>query len=228
MRAVGMKHLDAKIKETKLSDYYEDPRTEMRRYIPIMAHRLLDVGCAAGSFGAALKLEQSMEVWGIERSAEVAAVARERLDHVIIADVESDGMLLPECYFDCIVFNDILEHTREPWNLLKRFKKYLTGAGCIVASIPNVRYYEIMKELVIQGIWRYRDCGVLDRTHLRFFTGRTIRELFQDCGYDVLVCEGIRGEKFPWKFGLLNILVGNSLDDMRFERYACVATVKNR
>lgn len=209
--------------EAKPTGYYEDPRREMIRFIPDGTLHILDVGCAGGAFGALIKSERAVEVWGIEQSPDVAATAERRLDKVIVADVEARSLPVPHDYFDCIVFNDILEHTRDPWLVLRDFRGYLRKGGCVVASIPNVRHFEVIKELLLSATWRYQDCGVLDRTHLRFFTAQTMKELFEDCGYHVTACVGIRGKAFPWKLALLNLLLLNRLADMRFERYACVA-----
>ncbi|RMG74083.1 MAG: methyltransferase domain-containing protein, partial [Nitrospirae bacterium] len=87
-------------------------------------------------------------------------------------------------YFDCIILADILEHLREPGLTLKKLKGYLSQDGVIVASIPNVRYFEVLNMLA-EGFWTYTEAGILDRTHLRFFTRREIEKMFTEAGLEI-------------------------------------------
>ena len=203
--------------------YFQAARTEMLRFVPADVGRVLEVGCGAGAFGMMLKSSRAVEVVGIEAVADVAEAARVHLDRVIVGDVELRDPDVPTGYFDALVFNDVLEHLRDPWAVLSRMRRLLRPGGYIVASIPNMRYFEVVKGLIVRGEWRYVEEGVLDRTHLRFFTKKSMSNMFLDAGFKVLTLEGIRGGRFPWKFGLLNFISGNALDDMRFERFACVA-----
>jgi 2-polyprenyl-3-methyl-5-hydroxy-6-metoxy-1,4-benzoquinol methylase len=78
----------------------------------------------------------------------------------------------------------VLEHTRDPWNVLARYRRLLKPGGQVIASIPNIRFYAIIARLMFNR-WGYRDSGILDRTHLRFFTLATMREMFAQAGYRV-------------------------------------------
>lgn len=209
--------------DTKPSEYYRHQRREMLGYIPAAARTILEVGCGSGDFGAMLKNERHAEVWGIELASTAAERAAQRLDRVLACNIEADDVPLPEGYFDCIVCNDVLEHLVDPWRVLRRFRANLKQEGLIVASIPNVRFYLLLRDLLLRKRWEYRDQGVLDKTHLRFFTDGTIREMFESSGYQVLAIEGINAYDFSWKFRLLNRMLLNRLDDMRFEQYTCVA-----
>jgi len=195
----------------------------MLPFVPADVTRVLEVGCGAVRFGQQLKSVRSIEVVGVEQVEEAAAVARTRLDRVVIEDIEKRDLDIPSGYFDALVFNDVLEHLRDPWTVLSRMRRLLRPRGYAIASIPNMRYFEVMKSLLLRAEWRYVDEGVLDRTHLRFFTKSSIHDLFGVTGFDVLRLEGIRGFPFPWKFAVLNTLLANRLDDMRFERFACLA-----
>jgi SAM-dependent methyltransferase len=93
--------------------------------------------------------------------------------------------------FDCIVFNDVLEHMADPWAALHTARGLLTPEGTVVASIPNVRNLETVFQLVVRGQWTYAASGVLDRTHLRFFTKRSIRVLFEESGFGIEAIGGI-------------------------------------
>lgn len=86
-----------------------------------------------------------------------------------------------------------------------------------------MRHFEVMKELLIHRQWRYQDDGVLDRTHLRFFTDCTIRDLFENAALEVITLQGINSGSFPWKFDLRNRLMLNALDDMRWQQFFCVS-----
>jgi 2-polyprenyl-3-methyl-5-hydroxy-6-metoxy-1,4-benzoquinol methylase len=156
--------------------------------------------------------------------AEIADKARSRLDKVIVGGIEEQPGL-PDGYFDCIVFNDVLEHLVDPWTVLRSIKVKLKSGGCVVASIPNVRHFSNLRQLILEKEWRYMDCGVLDRTHLRFFTEKSIRRMFEDCGYNLCSIDGIVERPFPWTLGLLNRILFNSLRDTEYLQFACVATV---
>lgn len=166
--------------------YLDRPRRDMIPFVPAPARSVLDVGCGRGGFGAALKearleADRPVSVTGIEADAEAAATARQRYDQVVTGLFPHD---LPDgSAFDCIVFNDILEHLVDPWDALRRARDLIRPGGSVVASIPNMRYWPVFWRLVARGEWRYASDGVLDRTHLRFFTAGSVREMFAGAGY---------------------------------------------
>ena len=165
--------------------YARRERTEIARLIPQTARSVLDVGCAAGETGRLLREAGYNRIVGIERDVESAARAREIYDEVLVGDVEHMELSLEPGAFDCIVFADVLEHLVEPGDLLRRFRDYLTDDGVVVASIPNVRNLWVIHNL-IEGYWRYTDEGILDRTHLRFFTYKEIERMFDAAGYEIV------------------------------------------
>lgn len=196
----------------------------MLAFVPSSARRILDVGCGTGLFASRLKKKLSAEVWGIELEPEAAALASPRLDRVLAGDVLNLFGKLPKGAFDCIVLNDILEHLVEPEALLVGLRSKLAADGRLVASIPNVRYFPNLWELVIRGRWEYSDEGILDRTHLRFFTRRSMVKLFERCGYRLQSMTGIHAT-CSWKFRLVNILTLGRWWDMKYLQFACVADV---
>jgi len=165
--------------------YPDADRHSVISFIPPTAHRLLDVGCWQGAFGRELKRRNpKLEVVGIEANTAAAAVAGSRLDKVIAGRFPED--LAPENgLFDCIVFNDVLEHLVDPWEALRRTRTLLADTGKVVALIPNVRHVRAVLPLLFRGRWDYTDTGLLDRTHLRFFTRATMVELFETTGFTV-------------------------------------------
>lgn len=170
--------------------FFVKKRHEMVDLIPASASFILDVGCAVGGFGEILKSRRSCEVWGIEINEEAANIAAQKLDKVICAAFD-ETLELPNGRFDCIIFNDVLEHLVDPYSALLYAKTLLNPQGKIVASIPNVRYFDNIWKLIVNRDWEYTQHGILDRTHLRFFTDKSILKTFQDSGYQVDSIEGI-------------------------------------
>lgn len=167
---------------------YIGERNDIIDLIPDNVHRLLDVGCSIGTLGKQIKAVRGIPVIaGIEIDKEMAKVAEEVLDKVYCMDIEhGDISFLKEEGFDCIVFADVLEHTRDPWGVLDRFLTILEPGGYVLVSLPNVRHISTLKELFVKGYWPYRERGIHDRNHLRFFTLRNIVELFDGAGLEIL------------------------------------------
>ncbi|MBI2875170.1 MAG: glycosyltransferase, partial [Firmicutes bacterium] len=164
--------------------YYFSPRPEVRSLIPEGAGRILDVGCGGGAMGRALKGERGgVEVVGVEIDPLMAAAAGKLLDRVLLMNVEPPSLPYPDGYFDCVVLGDILEHLRDPWGTLRGLVRYLAPEGKVVASVPNVRNLAVLTDLV-RGEWRYRMDGILDATHLRFFTRRELVRLLLEAGLE--------------------------------------------
>jgi SAM-dependent methyltransferase len=156
--------------------YYDQARPEVAGLIPSHCRRVLEVGCGSGQLGRLLR-GRGHHVTGIELIPEMAERARRWLDHVVMADVESDGFPFPPASFDALVFADVLEHLVDPWRVLCEAVEVLADDGVVVASIPNVQNIDILRRL-LSGRWDYRERGILDFGHLRFFTLHSICSLF--------------------------------------------------
>lgn len=165
--------------------YYQHARPEVLKLVPITARRVLDVGCGAGGFSATLKARQSAEVHGVELVSQAAELARSHLDKVWNSTIEEALPKLAETYYDCIIVADVLEHLLDPWNVLISLKGKLAVGGKIVCSIPNIQNWGVLSGL-IQGRWDYQNAGILDRTHLRFFTRNSVEELFWNAGLRIV------------------------------------------
>jgi len=172
--------------------YFEFARPELLALIPQSARKVLDVGCGAGRLGEALKARQPAEVVGIEVVEPAAEAARARLDQVFAGDVEKIELPFADDSFDAIVCGDVLEHLRRPEDLLCRARGWLRPGGRLIASIPNVRHHTVVRAL-LDGNWTYEASGLLDRTHLRFFTRRDIEDLFRDAGFTIAKLEAVPG-----------------------------------
>jgi 2-polyprenyl-3-methyl-5-hydroxy-6-metoxy-1,4-benzoquinol methylase len=203
--------------------YYACPRKEMLKYVPEASRTVLDVGCGEGLFGHALQQQVTgREVWGIEIDPIAAGEAEGRIDKVLVGDVETVLSGLPEGHFDCVVFNDVLEHLVDPESVLRKITRYMTPNGIVVCSIPNVRYFPVLFRLILRKEWRYVDNGVLDRTHLRFFTIKSIQQMFEELRYDVLTIDGIN-KLNTWRPKMASVLSLGLFSDCRNKQYACVA-----
>src|SRR5215469_5680978 len=175
---------------SKREEYFECLRSEMLEYVPSNCRKVLDVGCGFGSFGASLRKRTNCEVWGVEGDSGCIRKAEENVDRVLQGYFGRE-LDLPPGYFDCIVFNDVLEHMLDPAAALVLARPLLSSRGCIVASIPNLRHFPTIWKLVVGEEWEYKEFGILDRTHLRFFTRPSVVRLFQGAGFLVQRIDGI-------------------------------------
>jgi GT2 family glycosyltransferase/2-polyprenyl-3-methyl-5-hydroxy-6-metoxy-1,4-benzoquinol methylase len=151
--------------------------------------QVVDFGCATGYFAQLLK-QHDCTVTGVEINPDAAKIAEKYCQKVIVADLDFVSVtdILPNKEFDVAVFGDVLEHLRNPWKVLEETKKILKEDGFVVASIPNIAHGAIRLAL-LQGQFEYNDFGILDNTHLRFFTRKTIESLFKQSGYILQVID---------------------------------------
>lgn len=166
--------------ETELGENHS--LTKMLRLVGD-SKRVVDFGCASGYFARLLR-NKGCQVVGVEISEKAAKLAERYCEQVVVADLDfvSIAHILSEQTFDVAVFGDVLEHLRNPWRVLEEVHKILQPEGYVVASIPNIAHGAIRLAL-LQGKFDYADVGILDNTHLRFFTRKTVEELFDRTGY---------------------------------------------
>lgn len=169
--------------------YYSGSRHNVAGFLPGAAARVLEIGCGRGGFRS--HFPETTEYWGVEANAAAADEARTRLTKVIAGRIEDAWSALPEGHFDVVVCNDVIEHLADHDAFLQRIPQKLRAGGFLVGSIPNVRYVANLLELLLKRDWRYRDSGILDRTHLRFFTEKSLRRSFAEHGYAIEALHGI-------------------------------------
>jgi SAM-dependent methyltransferase len=214
-----------KIHSKKNDDYFGQVRDDIISLVPATAKRVLDVGCGTGATGAKLKqLNGIAEVAGIEFVPKAAQIAIQRLDRVLVGDVEAIPLDFPESYFDCIVCADILEHCKDPWELLKKLRSYLSHNGVLIASIPNLRHLVVVLKIIFDR-WEYEQEGILDEGHLRFFTFHTIKNMFRKTGFEILSVK--TNQSVSWKFKLLNLCSFGLLKPFSIYQYLIIAKKKN-
>jgi GT2 family glycosyltransferase len=147
--------------------------------------RILEVGCGCGATLLQLKnLYPNAELYGVELNEHSASVAS-LVAQVDSQNIETMELLYPKQFFDYVIFGDVLEHLYDPWKVLKNIALYLKDDGKVLASIPNAMHISLIRDL-LNGYWTYTDRGLLDRTHIRFFTFYEICKMFKETGYDNL------------------------------------------
>jgi SAM-dependent methyltransferase len=151
--------------------------------IPLSARVVLDVGCSTGALGAAYRrLNPRVRLLGIDKDPIAAALAATRLDQVAVVDVERDPIPFAlDCPIDCIVYGDVLEHLCDPWAVIRRHAEVLDEDGTIIICVPNMLHWSFADRL-LRGTWKYEPVGLLDETHLRWFSLETMREGLQAAG----------------------------------------------
>ena len=160
---------------------------EILALVPEGVERVVEPGCGSGALGATfLSRRPEVEYIGIELGAEYAELARTRLSEVVVANVEqmedrSFDVLNPT---DCWIFGGVLEHLYDPWRTLERVRRSLGERGCVVACIRNAQHWTLQGLLNV-GEFRYQEKGLPDRTHIRWFTRKTIIDLFRSTGYEI-------------------------------------------
>jgi 2-polyprenyl-3-methyl-5-hydroxy-6-metoxy-1,4-benzoquinol methylase len=170
----------------KYTAFQSDPASTHSKIVSLVppATRVLEFGCATGYMSKVLKDRLGCTVVGVEIDPEAAALAEQHTERVIVGDAEKIDYAaeLAGEEFDVVLFADVLEHLKEPAEVLRRVRPFVAENGVVVASIPNIAHASVRLAL-LGGEFRYREWGLLDDTHLRFFTRASIQDLFEETGY---------------------------------------------
>nr|WP_321269498.1 class I SAM-dependent methyltransferase [uncultured Tolumonas sp.] len=174
---------------SKLTSYHSGLRKEMVPFLPIKYSHVLEVGCGTGEFR--VHLIQQHEYWGVEPVEAIANIAKEKLDKVLIGTYEQIIDLLPDNYFDLVICNDVIEHMIDYDLFFLTIKSKLKKNGCLVGSIPNVRFIHNLYNVLIKKDWEYKSEGILDKTHMRFFTEVSILRILNRHEFKIQQFQGV-------------------------------------
>lgn len=206
----------------KTDAYFDRPRIEIAPLLPDRMDRVLEIGCGAGTTLKWLRTQRSVQyAVGVDLSPEAAERAKSIFDVVWTGDIET--MELPTGPFDLVLALDVLEHLVDPWLMMKRLQATLGPGAAIIVSLPNISHYSVCVPLLLRGQSNYADDGLLDRTHLRFFTRQTAVNLVTGSGLVLDKIELVRGGpqflsvKMRWySLKVLNWILPRHLLDWQF------------
>jgi 2-polyprenyl-3-methyl-5-hydroxy-6-metoxy-1,4-benzoquinol methylase len=174
---------EKEVTERKSDSYYSIVNQNILKMIRGSDNVVLDVGCGHGALGRVLKCRGIAKyVLGIEKDVNAAEAAKEYIDEVICKDVQQ-MTLKYEGVFDYIILSHVLEHFYEPLRVLEGLKRPLKQDGWIIAGLPNIRYWRVLRDLILFDKWEYHEAGILDSTHVRFYTLKSAERLFFDAKY---------------------------------------------
>jgi SAM-dependent methyltransferase len=171
------------------SGYYSLFRSELTPFFEGFDGSVLDVGCGSGELLKYLKKQGARRTIGLEMRSDVADALRqsETVDEVLSLDIEAEDLPVPPESLDAIVVSHVLEHMVNPWRVLRKLHRCLKSDGILIGALPNVRHISVVGNLLLRGRWQYTESGILDVTHLRFFTRHSAAVLLQSSGFAVEV-----------------------------------------
>jgi 2-polyprenyl-3-methyl-5-hydroxy-6-metoxy-1,4-benzoquinol methylase len=187
-RFVWQQYLDVEVADVTAA-YHTIGRQDLAAMYTNNPVLILDIGCAAGSTAALIKQRfPGSRAWGIEMNRAAASLAQQKLDRVLVGkfedfDLEREG--IAKGSLDAVLLADVLEHMYNPWDVMVTLRPYMSPTGQLLLSIPNVRNLLLMNELS-KGNWTYAREGLLDITHIRFFTFKEIMAFCSETGYRVI------------------------------------------
>lgn len=207
------------------SNYFNNARPEIVQFVPENIKTILDIGCSQGEFLKLVKLKTDAETWGVEINESIAELAKNNVDNIICGKIEDVIGTIPNQYFECICLNDVIEHLLNPKEVIELLIPKLKSDGIIIASIPNVRIIDNLYDLLVKKDWEYKEAGILDYTHLRFFTFKSMQRLFTSCGLQIILQKGINPTP-SIKFRILNIITFGFFKDAQFWQFVNIVSLK--
>ncbi len=174
----------------KSGDYFAHARKEIEPLVPKKCDRVLEIGCGSGATLGWLRQDhQAVRTVGVEIAQAAANNARDFADDVFCLDFEQHDLPGAAQKFDLILCLDVLEHMVDPWAVVDRLAtRYLEIGGTLIVSLPNVGHYSVVLPLLLRGRWDYQVAGLLDRTHLRFFTKASAKALLSHAQFGSVTC----------------------------------------
>jgi 2-polyprenyl-3-methyl-5-hydroxy-6-metoxy-1,4-benzoquinol methylase len=183
---IAIEGLDRRAYTAKPPMYFQGARPDYVSALPANSQaRILEIGCGEGGTGyLALKEGRCRTYCGVELMPSAAEKAKQRITEVVIGNIEEIGLPWASDSFDALILSEVLEHLVDPWALLKKMWPLLKPGGMVFASSPNVSNHRIIR-MLLRGEWNLTEMGVMDKTHLRWFTPHSYQAMFESCGYVV-------------------------------------------
>jgi len=195
----------------------------MFKFLPKSFTNVIEVGCGQGEFGRLVKKTYNTHYTGIEANLDAALIAQKYLDRVLIGDVFRQLTNLPDNAYDLLICNDVIEHFAAPEDLLQDIRIKMKPNSRLVCSIPNIRVLGNLIHMLINKDFEYTDWGVRDKTHLRFFTKKSIVRFFEDNGFQIEKIMGINPINTFKTFIPLSVLQIIGHGDTRFSQFGITA-----
>lgn len=197
----------------KTRDYFAGARHDIVALLPTdRESSILEIGCGSGGTARAVRAAgKAGRYVGIELFAEAAEAARDCLDTLIVGDVERIDLSAAGTGFDALIMSEVVEHFSDPWATIARLAPLLRPGAAVFASSPNVAHWQVIRDL-LRGRFDYADAGVMDRTHLRWFTPAGYRALFEGAGFTVDVVRPISNPR--WRARLIDRMSGGRLSHL--------------
>jgi len=163
---------------------YESLNHALLHHVPTDAARILDLGCGTGSLGGFLREQKEREIVGITFAEDEARIARQRLSHVIVANLDTYTPESSLGKFDAVICSHVLEHLLDPARLLRSVASHLNPGGRLLVALPNVLHWK-QRLLLLRGHFKYTEGGTMDSTHLHFYDWDTAQHLVTSAGFRV-------------------------------------------
>ncbi len=172
----------------QFNESYTGPRRDLLAMVPSSVVKVLDIGCSTGAFSKEIRMNHTASrLVGVEVDPQMAHEAKDVMDRVEVANLNHIRLsgVIDERGFDLVVMGDVLEHLIDPWGVIEDAVELMSPGGIVIASVPNVRHVDTIWNLLFKGDWPYRDRGIHDRTHLRYFTKAGVLRLLSTSGLKI-------------------------------------------
>lgn len=180
-------------------EYYTLARNEVFELIKGKPANILECGCGFGELGKHIKQSWDCKITGLELNPKAEEHLRNNYDEYFITNLETFDTAALHSRFDCIIYADVLEHLRDPKKILQSHLNHLEKGGQVIISIPNIRNFKVIADLLLKGDWTYGDSGILDGTHYKFFTLKTLKKMLEECGLAIESIHSNKDEFMGWK-----------------------------
>jgi 2-polyprenyl-3-methyl-5-hydroxy-6-metoxy-1,4-benzoquinol methylase len=207
--------MNANPKTIDSENYYDHDQSDLLKLVRVPVDSVLEIGCATGNMLRHYVDAGATRVTGVEFVSTVGEIARQRCPEALIFINDVDQVPLEELGsdYDLLIASFVLEHVTDPWHTLGRLASIMRQGGQLVGSLPNVRHCSVTVPLLLKGKWEYKDKGIMDRTHYRFFSKSTIEELLTATGFTEIDIQ-------PWVLPGKSAIANNATLGLAIDHFA--------